>query len=258
MLRGPLISLGLLTEVFAMFSRRAALLSLVSLAFLSGCDDTPAYNGPGLPKDYVKYKPPANPVAQLDIAAGDIKGSIKIELFESDVPITVTNFIQLIKEGKYKGTQFHRIIKDFMIQGGDPKGDGTGGPGYKFADEFKRNDPKANKHEQYSVSMANSGPDTNGSAILYRSRIPRRSTAHLNGKHTVFGKVIEGKELVDKLNVVATEPGDKPKVPVVIVDAKILSDRGHEYKMEESDKIQDRAHSGFGPGTPIRPRTFSA
>jgi hypothetical protein len=94
--------------------------------------------------------------------------------------------------------------------------------------------------------MANSGPDTNGSQFFIVTN--PKGAPHLNAKHTVFGKVIEGKELVDKLNAVPTEPGDKPKTPVVIVDAKIVSDRGHEYKLEEGDKVPERMHS-FGPGS---------
>ena len=228
-----------------MLSRCIAAVALLGLILLSGCDETPAYNGPGLPKDYVKYKKPPKPVAELDIAAGDIKGAIKIELFEDDVPVTVNNFVQLIEKGFYKGTTFHRIVKDFMIQGGDPSGNGLGGPGYKFNDEFNRNDPKANHHEQYSVAMANSGPNTNGSQFFIVTN--PKGTPFLDQKHTVFGKVIEGKELVDKLNAVAVD-GEKPKVPVMIVDAKILSKRDHEYKLEESDKVHDQTRS-FGPGT---------
>ena len=111
------------------------------------------------------------------------KGSIVLELFASDVPVTVNNFVFLAREGFYDGTTFHRIIPDFMAQGGDPTGTGTGGPGYKFADEFTKN-----SHVAGALSMANSGPNTNGSQFF----ITYSPQSHLDRKHSVFGQLVLG------------------------------------------------------------------
>jgi peptidyl-prolyl cis-trans isomerase B (cyclophilin B) len=127
------------------------------------------------------------------------RGSIVVDLFPKDAPNTVNNFVFLAREGFYNGTKFHRVISDFMIQGGDPEGTGRGGPGYKFADEVKNN-PR--KHQRGSLSMANAGPNTNGSQFF----ITHVATDHLNGKHTVFGQVRSGQEVVD-----AVKQGDTLK-----------------------------------------------
>lgn len=111
------------------------------------------------------------------------KGSIVLELFASDVPVTVNNFVFLAREGFYDGTTFHRVIPDFMAQGGDPTGTGTGGPGYKFADEFTKH-----THATGALSMANSGPDTNGSQFF----ITYAPQPHLDRKHSVFGQLVLG------------------------------------------------------------------
>ncbi len=117
------------------------------------------------------------------------KGAMLIELFAAQVPKTVNNFVFLAKEGFYDGVTFHRVIADFMAQGGDPTGRGTGGPGYKFADEFHA----SLKHDKKGVlSMANAGPNTNGSQFF----ITHRATPHLDQKHTVFGQVVEGLEVL--------------------------------------------------------------
>ena len=118
------------------------------------------------------------------------RGSIVIELYAQHAPKTVNNFIFLAKEGYYDGLLFHRVISDFMVQGGDPTGTGRGGPGYKFEDETKGN---PNKHGTGSLSMANAGPNTNGSQFF----ITHAPQPHLDGKHTVFGKVVEGQKVVD-------------------------------------------------------------
>jgi peptidyl-prolyl cis-trans isomerase B (cyclophilin B) len=110
------------------------------------------------------------------------RGKIVCDLFAKDAPSTVNNFVFLAREGFYGGTKFHRVIADFMVQGGDPTGTGSGGPGYKFADEVKNN-PR--KHQVGSLSMANAGPNTNGSQFF----ITHIATDWLNGKHTVFGQV---------------------------------------------------------------------
>jgi peptidyl-prolyl cis-trans isomerase B (cyclophilin B) len=120
------------------------------------------------------------------------KGSIKLELYARHAPQTVNNFIFLAREGFYDGIVFHRMIEDFMIQGGDPTGSGRGGPGYKFADETRGNPLK---HETGSLSMANAGPDTNGSQFF----IAHAPQPHLDGKHTVFGKVVGGQDVVNAI-----------------------------------------------------------
>jgi peptidyl-prolyl cis-trans isomerase B (cyclophilin B) len=120
------------------------------------------------------------------------RGRIVCELFPKDAPKTVNNFVFLAREGFYNGTKFHRVISDFMIQGGDPTGTGRGGPGYKFEDEVANN-PK--KHTVGSLSMANAGPNTNGSQFF----ITHVVTDWLNGKHTVFGQVISGQEVVNSV-----------------------------------------------------------
>src|SRR5271170_3957758 len=125
------------------------------------------------------------------------KGVIECDLFPKDAPKTVNNFVFLAREGFYDGTVFHRVIPDFMVQGGDPTGTGRGSPGYKFEDETKGS---PNKHKVGSLSMANAGPNTNGSQFF----ITHVETSWLDGKHTVFGKTIKGKDVVD-----AIQQGDK-------------------------------------------------
>lgn len=120
------------------------------------------------------------------------KGTIRIELYDDKTPKTVANFEKLVKESFYNGLTFHRVIPDFMVQGGCPSGTGTGGPGYKFADEFH----PSLKHDSPGVlSMANAGPNTNGSQFFI-THVP---TPWLDGKHTVFGKVIDGQDIVDAI-----------------------------------------------------------
>src|SRR5690349_2775565 len=132
------------------------------------------------------------------------RGTIVCDLFPKDAPNTVNNFVFLARDGFYDGTKFHRVIADFMIQGGDPEGTGRGGPGYKFADELTEN---RRKHQVGSLSMANSGPNTNGSQFF----ITHIVTNWLDGKHTVFGQVKTGQEVVntikqgDTLNSVVIE-----------------------------------------------------
>ncbi|WP_269083557.1 peptidylprolyl isomerase [Herpetosiphon geysericola] len=120
------------------------------------------------------------------------KGTITIELYPEYAPKTVNNFVFLINEGFYDGVVFHRVISNFMVQGGDPTGTGTGGPGYRFEDEFKGNPLK---HETGVLSMANAGPGTNGSQFF----ITHGPQPHLDGRHTVFGKVTEGQDVVNAI-----------------------------------------------------------
>jgi peptidyl-prolyl cis-trans isomerase B (cyclophilin B) len=135
-------------------------------------------------------------------------GAIAIELFDEDAPKTVENFLKLARDGFYDGVVFHRIIPDFMIQGGDPTGTGTGGPGYMFEDEF--NDHKV---ERGALAMANAGPNTNGSQFFI---VTTAAAPWLDGKHTVFGRVTEGMDAVDTIEQVDTDAQDKPREPVVI------------------------------------------
>ena len=120
------------------------------------------------------------------------RGDIQLELFPQHAPLTVNNFVFLAGQGFYDGVSFHRVIANFMIQGGDPTGTGSGGPGYRFADECEDNPLK---HERCVISMANAGPNTNGSQFF----ITHLATPHLDGKHTVFGKVTSGEENVDAI-----------------------------------------------------------
>ena len=143
------------------------------------------------------------------------RGSITIEMFEDEAPNTVANMISLIERGYYDGLNFHRVIPDFMIQGGCPNGTGTGGPGYDFDDECVPD----RRHDSAGVlSMANSGPGTNGSQFF----ITHGPTPHLDGKHTVFGKVTEGQEVVDEI-----KQGDVMQTVVV------LQKRDRVYEVEK-------------------------
>jgi peptidyl-prolyl cis-trans isomerase B (cyclophilin B) len=120
------------------------------------------------------------------------QGDIKLELYPRHAPKTVNNFVFLAREGFYDGISFHRVIRDFMVQGGDPTGSGRGGPGYKFEDETRGNPLR---HETGVISMANAGPNTNGSQFF----ITHSPQPHLDGKHTVFGKVVEGQDVVNAI-----------------------------------------------------------
>jgi cyclophilin family peptidyl-prolyl cis-trans isomerase len=135
-------------------------------------------------------------------------GAISIELFDEDAPETVANFRKLAGDGFYDGVIFHRIIPDFMIQGGDPDGTGMGGPGYTFKDEF--NDHKVVRG---ALAMANAGPNTNGSQFFI---VTTQAAPWLDGKHTVFGEVTEGMDTVDAIEGVKTGAGDRPVDPPVI------------------------------------------
>ena len=160
------------------------------------------------------------------------EGNFKIRLFDKEAPNTVANFTGLAEGTKewrdpktgerrksafYDGIIFHRVINGFMIQGGDPLGQGIGGPGYKFADEFH---PNARHSKAGILSMANSGPNTNGSQFF----ITLGPTPHLDNRHTVFGEVVEGLDIVKKIGGVATGAQDRPRTPVVI--NKVTIERG--------------------------------
>ena len=135
-------------------------------------------------------------------------GAIEVELFDDDAPKTVENFRKLAGDGFYDGVVFHRVIPDFMIQGGDPTGTGMGGPGYTFEDEF--NDHKI---ERGALAMANAGPNTNGSQFFI---VTTGAAPWLDGKHTVFGKVTGGMDAVDSIEKSDTDANDKPREPALI------------------------------------------
>jgi peptidyl-prolyl cis-trans isomerase B (cyclophilin B) len=130
------------------------------------------------------------------------KGAIALELFDGDAPKTVENFLKLARDGFYDGVVFHRVIPDFMIQGGDPTGTGRGGPGYTFEDEF--NDHKVARG---ALAMANAGPNTNGSQFFI---VTTGAAPWLDGKHTVFGAVTEGMDVVDAIESTETDGSDRP------------------------------------------------
>ncbi len=136
------------------------------------------------------------------------EGAIAIELFDEDAPKTVGNFKKLAGDGFYDGVIFHRVIRDFMIQGGDPTGTGTGGPGYQFEDEI--NDHKAVRGV---LAMANAGPNTNGSQFFI---VTAPETPHLDGRHTVFGRVVDGMDVVDRIEATQTDGRDRPRTDIAI------------------------------------------
>jgi peptidyl-prolyl cis-trans isomerase A (cyclophilin A) len=171
-------------------------------------------------------------------------GAMTIKLYEEEAPMTVANFVGLAEGTKennakakgvpyYDGIVFHRVIKDFMIQGGDPDGIGTGGPGYDFEDEI---DPSLKHDKKGVLSMANAGPGTNGSQFFI-TEVP---TPWLDGRHTIFGQVIEGLEVVDSISNVEKTPSDKPVVPVVIEKVEIAR-KGDKYAKYDGNKAFDEA-----------------
>jgi peptidyl-prolyl cis-trans isomerase B (cyclophilin B) len=149
--------------------------------------------------------PPAEPGTRYTAVMDTSAGEITLELWPDLAPQTVGNFVGLARQGFYDGTVFHRIIHDFMIQGGCPKGTGTGGPGYDFADEINER-----KLVKGTLAMANAGPDTNGSQFFI---VTAQATPWLDGAHTGFGRVIAGEDVVEGLGTTATGPGDRPREP---------------------------------------------
>jgi cyclophilin family peptidyl-prolyl cis-trans isomerase len=141
-------------------------------------------------------------------------GPIAVELFEDDAPKTVENFTKLARDGFYDGVIFHRVIPDFMIQGGDPTGTGSGGPGYTFEDEF--ND---NKIVRGALAMANAGPNTNGSQFFI---VTTEAASWLDGKHTVFGRVTDGMDVVDEISALERDARDRPSTDVVIERVELI------------------------------------
>ena len=135
-------------------------------------------------------------------------GALELELFDEDAPKTVDNFVKLARDGFYDGVTFHRVIPDFMIQGGDPTGTGSGGPGYEFEDEINEH-PVA----RGALAMANAGPNTNGSQFFV---VTADACPWLDGKHTVFGRVTAGMDVADTISELPRDAGDKPREPVTM------------------------------------------
>jgi cyclophilin family peptidyl-prolyl cis-trans isomerase len=169
--------------------------ALLALVVSSGCVQTG-----NLTEDGMK-----NPVAVFETSMG----TFRAELFQDRAPNTTANFVSLSRKGFYDGLTFHRVIDGFMIQGGDPNGDGTGGPGYTIKDEFG---PGLRHDSEGILSMANAGPNTGGSQFF----ITLAPTPWLDGKHAIFGRVIGGMEVVRSIGKVPTDGGDRPLEPVVI------------------------------------------
>ena len=149
-------------------------------------------------------------------------GTIEIDLLSRQAPKTVNNFVFLARDGFYTGTIFHRVIQNFMIQGGDPEGSGRGGPGYKFEDEF---DPSLKFDGAGILAMANAGPNTNGSQFF----ITVATTPHLNNAHTIFGLVTQGYDVVESISTAETDAGNRPSEDVIIQSIEII-----EYPTSES------------------------
>jgi cyclophilin family peptidyl-prolyl cis-trans isomerase len=173
----------------------------------------------------------ARPVVLLHTTKGDVI----IELYEDEAPNTVANFVSLVEKGFYNGLKFHRVIDGFMAQGGDPKGNGSGGPGYSIACECYRSD--AVKHARGSLSMAHAGKDTGGSQFF----ITFKATSFLNGKHTVFGQVVQGMDVVDKFQRMDPEKPNPYAEPDRIIEARMLRKRNHPYvvaKIEQPDRYR--------------------
>ncbi len=136
------------------------------------------------------------------------EGPVEVELYPDDAPRTVDNFTKLAGDGFYDGITFHRVIPDFMVQAGCPKGDGTGGPGYQFEDEIN-----AHKVDRGALAMANAGPNTNGSQFFI---VTAEECSWLDGRHTVFGRVLAGQDVVDRISAVERDARDRPVQPVTI------------------------------------------
>lgn len=156
------------------------------------------------------------------------KGTILVELYSEEVPLTVANFVNLAERGYYDGVKFHRVVPNFVIQGGDPTGTGRGGPGYRFDDEIV---PSLRHDSPGVLSMANAGPGTNGSQFF----ITHVATPHLDGRHTVFGKVIEGQDIVDQIAA-----GDQMNAVKVEGDSTALKEQVGET-LSKWNQILDQA-----------------
>ena len=189
---------------------------MVWLVFFSG---SPAEENPMADSNPIQetQNEDTSPISGKIVVLETSLGTIKIELARDDAPNTTQNFLKLTKKGFYDNVIFHRVIEGFMIQGGDPTGTGTGGPGYQFADELNSETPSYKAgYVRGTVAMANAGPNTNGSQFF----IMHQDTP-LPHNYTIFGKVIAGLDVVDKIATVKTDPADKPLTSVIINRASI-------------------------------------
>jgi cyclophilin family peptidyl-prolyl cis-trans isomerase len=141
------------------------------------------------------------------------EGDIELELYPDDAPKTVENFTKLAGDGYYDGLAFHRVIPDFMIQGGCPRGDGSGGPGYEFEDEFN-----GHRVARGALAMANAGPNTNGSQFFI---VTAGECSWLDGKHTVFGRVVAGQDVVDRISLAERDARDRPLEPILVESVEL-------------------------------------
>jgi cyclophilin family peptidyl-prolyl cis-trans isomerase len=200
-------------------ARAAGTISPLGQKYLASCPD------------YEEFWKKEQEIRAREAAADDLprvklattKGDIVLELFENEAPQTVGNFVNLVERGFYDGLIFHRVLPNFMAQGGCPDGTGGGGPGYKIFCECSR--PDHRNHFSGSLSMAHAGPNTGGSQF-FLTFVP---TAHLNGKHTVFGRVIEGMDVLSELQRIDPQGGPGQPEPDKIVKATVLRKRDHEY-----------------------------
>jgi cyclophilin family peptidyl-prolyl cis-trans isomerase len=162
--------------------------------------------------------PPADPGARYEATLETSAGTIRLELFASDAPVTVGNFVGLARQGFYDGTVFHRVIPDFMVQGGCPQGRGTGDPGYRFQDEIN-----PHKLVRGTLAMANAGPGTNGSQFFI---VTREHTDWLDGHHTAFGRVLEGQDVVEAISRVPRDRSDRPREEQRLIRVSIEESAG--------------------------------
>jgi len=197
--------------------KKLATISIALLLFISACTvandsstDTTPVDTPVQQEGAVEG---ATATENQTVVFETTMGTVTIELFNSTMPVTAGNFQKLVEQGFYDGVIFHRVIPDFMVQGGDPTGTGRGGPGYTIPDEFTEN----NRNERGTLSMANAGPNTGGSQFF----INVVDNSFLDTKHPVFGKVTEGMDVVDKIVSVKTDAMDKPLEDVVITKATL-------------------------------------
>lgn len=204
---------------------------LLALMFVAGCAKAPVNNGEVKVEAYGENdslieqieknnlteinQTEENNMAGTFVLLETTMGNMKIKLYEDKAPMTAKNFKDLVQKGFYDGTIFHRVIKNFMIQGGDPTGTGMGGPGYKIKDEFG---PGLKHDRKGLLSMANAGPNTGGSQFFI-TLVP---TPWLDGKHAIFGELVEGIDVLEKIGNTPTDPGDRPKTEVKIIKASVV------------------------------------
>ena len=190
----------MINRLLALVTLTVALLGFVSFGIVAGAGAQGTAGG--------------KKVKQTAVITLEKGGEVRIEFFPADAPKTVENFVTLAKKGFYNGVIFHRVIPGFMIQGGDPTGTGTGGPGYTFPDEFA---PGLKHDAPYMLSMANAGPNTNGSQFF----ITAAPTPWLDGRHAIFGRVIEGQSVVDAIVNLPRNAQDRPLTDIAMTSVTI-------------------------------------